>query len=277
MVRSQLPPPRMGEYMYVIAISNEKGGTGKSTTTLNLAAALAERGRRTLLVDLDPSFGLTRMLGVLPEHFELTLLDVLRQHDPRPIREATQQLKDLQNLFLVPGHTRLAELEVALGQVAWERTLKNALSEVESAYDFCLIDCPPGLGFFPTNAYVAANLILIPIQTEFLALTSLDRMSDFLEGFPEDYRPDAYFLLPTMHDSRTRHAREVVDELRKQAPHRLSKHIIPRTVGFSDSTVEGKPFIHHDPDHEGAKAYRGVAEEILSAWQARNEKVSEPA
>ena len=94
--------PLTVEYMYVIAISNEKGGTGKSTTAANVAAALAERGHRTLLVDLDPSFGLTRMLGVLPEHFELTLLDVLRQHDPKPIQAATQQLKDLKNLFLVP-------------------------------------------------------------------------------------------------------------------------------------------------------------------------------
>lgn len=263
--------------MYVIAISNEKGGTGKSTTAVNVAAALAERGHRTLLVDLDPSFGLTRMLGALPEHFECTLLDVLRQHDPKPIQAATQQVKDQPNLFLVPSHTRLAELEARLTQPFWERILSKALEGVNDAYDFAVIDCPPGLGFFPTNAYVAADLILIPIQTEFIALTSLDKMAAFLEGFPEEYRPTAHLLLPTMHDNRTRHAREVIEELRKQSPDGLSQYIIPRTVGFSDSTVEGKPFIHYEPDHDAAKAYRGVAEEILRVWQIPNEDLSEQA
>ena len=262
---------------YVIAISNEKGGTGKSTTALNVAAALAESGHRTLLVDLDPSFGLTRMLGALPEHFECTLLDVLREEDPQPIQAATQQVKDRPNLFLVPGHTQLAIVEARLTRPFWERILRTALADVQGSYDFILIDCPPGLGFFPTNAYVAADLILIPIQTEFIALTSLDKMADFLGAFPEEYQPEAHLLVPTMHDARTRHAREVVEELRKQSPDGLSKHIIPRTVGFSDSTVEGKPFIHYDPKHDAAKAYRGVAEEILSVWRIRNEQALEQA
>ena len=262
---------------YVIAISNEKGGTGKSTTALNVAAAIAERGHRTLLLDLDPSFGLTRMLGVLPEHFEYTLLDVLRTTNAQPLRSAIQEVKAHRNLYLAPSHTQLAELEAGLTKPFWERTLSRALEDVQDAYDFVLIDCPPGLGFFPTNAYVAAELILIPIQTEFIALTSLDKMNDFLESFPEEYRPEAHLLLPTMHDNRTRHAREVIAELRKQSPDGLSQHIIPRTVGFSDSTVEGKPFIHYDPDHDAAKAYRGVAEEIISVWRHRNEKALEQA
>jgi len=262
---------------YVIAVSNEKGGTGKSTTALNVAAALAEQGHRTLLVDLDPSFGLTRMLGALPEHFECTLLDVLREESPQPVTAAVQQVKDHPDLFLVPGHTQLAIIEARLTRPFWERILATALEPAQASYAFIVIDCPPGLGFFPTNAYVAADLILIPIQTEFIALTSLDKMADFLDGFPEEYRPEAHWLVPTMHDGRTRHAREVVEELRKQSPDGLSAHIIPRTVGFSDSTVEGKPFIHHDPAHEGAKAYRGVAEEILNVWRIRNGEASEPA
>ncbi len=140
-----------------------------------------------------------------------------------------------------------------------------------------MIDCPPGLGFFPTNAYVAADLILIPIQTELIALTSLNKMAAFLEGFPEEYRPTAHLPQPTIHDNRTRHAREVIEELRKQSPDGLSRYIIPRTVGFSDSTLEGKPLIHYEPDHDAAKAYRGVAEEILRVWQIPNQGLSEQA
>ena len=262
---------------YVIAVSNEKGGTGKSTTAVNVAAALAERGHRTLLVDFDPSFGLTRMLGSTPESFETTLLDVLREENPITIQAAIQQLKDYKNLFLIPGHTKLALLEARLTQPFWERLLSNALTDVSEAYSFVVIDCPPGLGFFPTNAYVAANLIVIPIQTEFIALTSLDKMGAFLGGFPEDHRPESFHLVPTLYDKRTKHAKEVMTELRNRYPEALSKHIIPRTVGFSDSTVEGKPFIHYDPDHDAAKAYRGVAEEIIEIWQSRNEPPSAQA
>jgi len=259
---------------YVIAISNEKGGTGKSTTAINVAAALAERGHRTLLVDIDPSFGLTRMLGAMPEHFETTLLDVLRQENPQPIETAIHQVKDQRNLFLIPSHTKLAVLEAGLTQPFWEQKLRNALTTVRDAYEFVVIDCPPGLGFFPANAYVAADLIVTPIQTEFIALTSLDKMIAFYEGFPEEYRPEGHLLLPTLYDKRTKHAKEVMDEIRKQFPDGLSKHIIPRTIGFSQSTVEGKPFIHQDPTHDAANAYRGVAEEILQAWQARIAKPS---
>ena len=262
---------------YVIAVSNEKGGTGKSTTAVNVAAALAERGHKTLLVDLDPSFGLTRMLGATPDSFETTLLDVLREDDPLTIQAATHQLKDHPNLFLVPGHTKLAVLEARLRDVSWERTLARALADVKDVYSFIMIDCPPGLGFFPANAYVAADLILIPIQTEFIALTSLSKMIDFYVGFPEEYRPSEHMLLPTLYDKRTKHAQEVMEQLRKDFPQGLSAYVIPRTIGFSQSSVEGKPFIHYAPNHDAAKAYRGVAEEIISVWQTKTENPSAQA
>ncbi len=261
---------------YVIAVSNEKGGTGKSTTALNVAAALAERGHKTLLIDIDPSFGLTRMLGAKPESFETTIRDVLDDENPATIHEAIQELKEYKNLFFVPAHTKLAVLEARF-EPFWERLLANALAPVVETYDFVLIDCPPGLGFFPINAYVAADLIVIPVQTEFIAFTSLDKMGSYLGGIPEDLRPAAFHLVPTLYDKRTKHAKEVVQELQKRFPEALSKHVIPRTVGFSDSSVEGKPFIHYDPHHAAAEAYRGVAEEIIEIWQSKNENPSAQA
>lgn len=256
---------------YVIAVSFEKGGTGKSTTALNVAAAFAELGQRTLLIDLDPSQSLSRMLGATDETFETTLLDVLHpEKGLQPIHVAIQQLKNYPNLDFVPAHTLLTELEILMGEPEWEHRLRLALEPVQDAYKSIILDCPPGLGFFPTNAFIAADLILIPVQTEFIPFTSLHKMGSYLLTFPEEYRPESFHLIGTMYDKRTRQAREVVEELQKTYPVAFSKHLIPRTVGFSESNASGEPFIHFNSDHAGARAYRGVAEEIISIWENRN-------
>jgi len=259
--------------MYVIAISNEKGGTGKSTTALNVASALAERGHRTLLVDLDPSYGLTRMLGADAADFEVTVREVLRADHDATVRQATQGAKHVSsNLFFVPGHPDLAVIEtMRRGEIRWPWIVKEALDEVAEAYEFAVLDCPPGVAFFPINAYVAADLLLIPIQSEYIALTSLPKIGEVLAEIPADARPGTYLVLPTMYDGRTKHAQEFMNMLKEQHPENLSKHIIKRTVGISDSSIAGKPFIHYDHDHEASCAYRGVAEEIIHEWQGREQ------
>lgn len=253
--------------MYVIAISNEKGGVGKSTTALNIASAIAERGNRTLLIDFDPSFGLTTMLGKSALDFELSIRDVLDTTTPTTIREATQEAKHISsNLFFVPGHGDLSIIEqLRRGEIQWPYVLKKELDQVADAYDFAVIDCPPNVAFFPVNAYVAADFLLIPIQTEWIALTSLPKIGDVLAQIPEEDRPGGMLILPTMYDQRTKHAQEFIEELKKTHPDNVSNHQIKRTTGFADSTIIGKPFIQYAPEHEAAKAYRAVAEEIIKA------------
>lgn len=245
----------------IIAVANHKGGVGKTTTVLNLGAALAERGRAVLLVDLDPQEALTTSLGVPTPPDDKSLADVLLRRVP-----LAEILVATNSLNLAPAGANLAETEALLyGEMDRERALRAALAGVARRFDFVLIDCPPSLAILTLNALFAANEVLIPVQTEFLALRRLAATLRTVQRVREriNSRLTVLGILPTLHDARTVLARDVHAQLVTA----LSKDYrifppIPRTVRFAEAPIAGRPIFETAGDVEGARAYRKLAEEI---------------
>ena len=256
----------------VIAIANQKGGVGKSTTAINLGAALAEAGQRTLLIDLDPQANATSGLGI----------------DKRDVRQSAYEamigLAELDSairvtpwhdLALVASAIRLAGAEIELvGLMAREQRLRRILEPVRDNYDLILIDCSPSLGLLTVNALTAADGILIPIQCEYLALEALGQLTSTIELIRDNLNPHLmiFGIVMTMFDARTNLSQQVVEQVREHFPAQLLRTVVPRSVRLSEAPSYGQPIIAYDSSSRGAVAYRKLATEVIERLAVSRER-----
>lgn len=250
--------------MTIFAVANQKGGVGKTTTTISLGAALASKGKRVLVVDLDPQGNATTGLGVDGRQFERSVYDVLLNDVPMvDIVEPT----GFNNLFVAPATLDLAGVEQELAAViSRELRLKKALVSVEGEFDYIFIDCPPSLGLITINAFAAATDILVPVQTEFYALEGLTQLQRIVDLVQKNLNPMLRItkVVLTMYDSRNTLSTDVAAEVRRHFPDELCKAVIPRTVRLAEAPSFGQPITEYDPESKGAKAYFALAEEIMN-------------
>jgi chromosome partitioning protein len=253
----------------VIALCNQKGGVGKTTTTVNLGAALAEYGRRVLLVDFDPQGAASVAVGVNPYELKHSVYDMLMARDPDPHDAIVET--PVERLDLMPANIDLSAAEVQLvNEVAREHALSRALRPVMGDYDVILIDCQPSLGLLTVNALTAAHGVLIPLECEFFALRGVALLKETIEKVSDRLNPRLKVdgILATMYDSRTLHAREVVARVYEAFGDVLLQTVIARTVKFPDATVAAEPITTYAPNHSGAESYRQLARELVARGDA---------
>ena len=248
----------------IIGIINQKGGVGKSTTAINLGAALGEQNTQVLLVDLDPQGNTTSGLGVEKSQVKHCIYDVLL--NDVPIEEVI--IPDVSpGLDLVPATINLAGAEVELvSEIARESRLKDALGGLRGKYDYIFIDCPPSLGLLTVNALVGSDKLIIPIQCEFYALEGVTKLLDSMKRVKSRLNPalDIYGVLLTMYDARTTLSKEVVEEVRRFFGNKVFDTLIPRAVKMSEAPSYGQPITQYDPNGRGAKAYTSLAKEVIA-------------
>jgi chromosome partitioning protein len=253
----------------VIAIANQKGGVGKTTTAVNLGAALAEADFRVLVVDLDPQGNATTGLGVNPRDVQYSIYDVIMNDTPAVDAVEPTSLK---NLFVIPATLDLAGAEIELVPAfSREQKLKRALDAIRDDYDLLLIDCPPSLGLLTVNGLAAADDVIVPIQCEYYALEGLGQLLRNVASVRNVLNPtlDVRGIVLTMHDTRTRLADQVETEVREHFGTRVYKTVVPRTVRLAEAPSFGQPIIVFDPTSKGAKAYRKLAKEVSSGATRR--------
>ncbi len=254
----------------VLAICNQKGGVGKTTTTINLGAALAETGRRVLLVDVDPQGALSVGLGINSNTLDVTLHDLLLGTGGTPASEVVVKTR-VPGLDLLPSNIDLSAAEVLLvGEVGREHALARALRPLVPEYDVVLIDCQPSLGLLTVNALSAADGVLIPLECEYFALRGVALLLQTIEKVADRLNPrlELVGILATMHDGRTLHGREVLDRVLEAFPDKLFHTVISRTIRFPETTAAGEPITSYASTSAGAGAYRAVARELLARWPA---------
>jgi chromosome partitioning protein len=245
----------------VYAVANQKGGVGKTTTAVNLAACVAEAGYPTLLVDLDPQCNATVALGLGRGHERNTYTCLLGGSSLADAAVSTP----VPNLLVVPSAPDLAGATVELPRmVGSERRLSEALAPARDRFEYVILDCPPSLGPLSVNALVAADRVIVPVQAEYLALEGLAQFLDTLSLIQRELNPDLQIagMLLTMHDGRTRLAQDVEQELRRHFPALVMRTVIPRNVRIGEAPSYGRPVIHHDPHCVGSDAYFEMAKEV---------------
>jgi chromosome partitioning protein len=253
----------------VIALCNQKGGVGKTTTTINMGAALAEYGRKVLIVDFDPQGAASVGLGVSPHELDRTVYNLLMERDADI--HALIHHTATPNLDLLPANIDLSAAEVQLvGEVARETVLARALRPVMDEYDVVLIDCQPSLGLLAVNALTAAHGVLIPLECEFFALRGVALLVETIDKIRDRLNPRLELdgIVATMYDPRTLHAREVVARVHEAFGDALMHTVISRTVKFPDATVAAEPITTYAPTHSGAAAYRQLARELVARGDA---------
>jgi chromosome partitioning protein len=244
----------------VIAFTNQKGGVAKTTTTLNLAAAFVEGGRRTLCVDLDPQANLTMSQGIDPDSLEMSMYDVLVHR--ASIREVIRR----REVDVACASIDLAGAEIAMStMIGRERSLEKALAPVKEDYDFVFIDTPPSLGLLTINALTAADKVIVPVQCEYLSMRGLVQLQNTLSMIRENLNPDVEIegILPTLVDNRTVHAKEAIEILEENFGDRVFATRIRKTIRFAEAPVKGTSVLKYDPDGVAAESYRELAKEVL--------------
>jgi chromosome partitioning protein len=251
----------------VVSMTNQKGGVGKTTTTINLGASLAEYGRKVLLVDFDPQGSLSVGLGLNPHDMELTIYNLLMQRDVGI--EDVVVPTGVEGMDLLPSNIDLSAAEVQLvHEVAREQTLQRVLAPAIDKYDVILIDCQPSLGLLTVNALTASDGVIVPLECEYFALRGVALLKTTIDKVRERLNPKLEIdgVLGTMFDGRTLHGREVMERLVQAWGDRVFHTVIRRTVKFSDSTVAGEPITSYASTSAGAEAYRQLAKEVLARW-----------
>lgn len=253
----------------VIAMCNQKGGVGKTTTTINLGAALAEYGRRVLIVDFDPQGAASAGLGVNANDLERTIYNELMS--ARPDVSRIIEHSSTEGLDLVPANIDLSAAEVQLvGEVAREQALTRALRPVINDYDVIMVDCQPSLGLLTVNALTAAHGVIIPLEAEFFALRGVALLIETIEKVTDRLNPRLQIdgILATMVDKRTLHSKEVLERVHQAFGEKMFDTIISRTVKFPDASVAATPITQFAPNHPGAEAYRRLARELIARGDA---------
>jgi chromosome partitioning protein len=253
----------------VMAVANQKGGVGKTTTAVNLGACLADIGYRVLVVDLDPQGNASTGLGINIRDLQGSMYDVIL-HD-LPIEDCVEATS-VRNLFCAPSSLDLAGAEIELVPAfSRELRLKRALSEVHDDYDFVLIDCPPSLGLLTVNGLAAATEVVVPIQCEYYALEGLGQLLRNVSLVKKNLNPilDVSAIILVMYDARTKLADQVVREVREHFGNKVCKNVVPRTVRLSEAPSFGQPIISFDPSSRGAIAYRELAKEVSGGTPKR--------
>lgn len=260
-------PPLLDQHgpARVISMVNQKGGVGKTTSTVSLGAALAGFGRRVLLVDFDPQGALSVALGLNPNDADLSVYNVLT--DPQCHIGDVIISTDVPDLDLLPSNIDLSAAELQLvSEVGREYALGRALAPIIDEYDIVLIDCQPSLGLLTLNALTASSGVIIPMECEYFALRGVALLQDTINKVTARLNPDLEIIgvLGTMYDPRTLHSREVLDTVRKAFGDRVFETVINRTVKFPDAAVAGEPITQFAPSSDGAKAYKQLAKEVLA-------------
>lgn len=249
--------------MKVIAIANQKGGVGKTTTSVNLSACLADLGKKVLLVDLDPQGNSTSGFGFDKTKIKQSIYDVLV--NDAPIEGVILQTK-IENLCLLPATIQLAGAEIELVSIMSRETkLKRVLDKIKYSYDYIIIDCPPSLGLLTINSLTAANSVLVPIQCEFYALEGLSQLMNTITLVQKNLNPALSLegVVLTMFDARTNLSIQVVDEVKNHFRHKVYQTIIPRNVRLSEAPSHGQPITRYDPKSKGAEVYIDLAKEVI--------------
>lgn len=251
----------------VVSMCNQKGGVGKTTTTINLGASLAEYGRKVLLVDFDPQGSLSVGLGLNPHEMELTVYNLLM--DRETTLDEVVVSTGVPGMDLLPSNIDLSAAEVQLvHEVAREQTLQRVLAPALEQYDVILIDCQPSLGLLTVNALTASDGVIVPLECEYFALRGVALLKTTIDKVRERLNPKLSIdgVLGTMYDGRTLHSREVMERLVQAWGDTVFHTVIRRTVKFSDSTVAGEPITTYASSSSGAEAYRDLAKEVLARW-----------
>lgn len=248
----------------ILAMCNQKGGVGKTTSTINLGACLAEQGRKVLLVDLDPQGALSAGLGIRQDELDLTVYNLLVDTDAT-IEETILSTR-VPGLDLVPANIDLSAAEIQLvNEVGREQTLARALRPVRREYDYIVLDCQPSLGLLTVNALTCAQGVIIPMECEFFSLRGLALLTDTVEKVRDrlNFDLDVLGILVTMFDRRTTHSREVMERLVDVFGEKVFDTVITRTVRFPETSVAGEPIITWAPKSQGAEQYRNLAKEVI--------------
>ncbi len=251
--------------MRTIAVSNQKGGVGKTTTAVNLAACLGACEKRTLLIDMDPQCNSTTGIGISKETVECSIHDVLTSSNIT-INDAVQSVDHIKFLDIVPASVNLAGIEIELvNEMAREQKLKQALSQLEGEYDYVIIDSPPSLGLITVNIMTATDTVLIPIQCEYYALEGLAELLNTIRLVQKNLNKDLGIegVLLTMYDSRLNLSRQVVEDVRSYFSGKVFDTMIPRNVKLSEAPSFGKPIINYDIMSTGSVGYMNLAKEII--------------
>ena len=258
------PTPGRAHHATIISMCNQKGGVGKTTTTINLGAALAELGYKVLLVDFDPQGSLSVGLGVNPHTLDTSIYNLLlsRDHTADDVIRASS----VQGLDILPSNIDLSAAEVQLvSEVAREQTLIRVLKPLRTSYDYILIDCAPSLGLLTINALTASDYVVMPLECEFFALRGIALLTDTISKVQDRLNPDLEVLgiLGTMYDARTLHSREVLERVVQAFGDDVFHTVIRRTIKFPETTVAGEPITSYASSSPGAEAYRQLAREVL--------------
>lgn len=248
----------------IVSFSNQKGGVGKTTTCVNMAAYIAAEGKKVLLVDMDPQGNATTGLGFSKSSLEVSVYNVLIDDE----KASDNIMKtEVPNLDLMPSNIDLAGAEVELVyKKSREKVLKNALAEVRARYDYVMIDCPPSLGLLTINALACADSVIIPIQSEYYALEGLSQLMNSISLVKKQLNPalEVDGVVLTMFDSRSLISKQIAEEIKKFFTKRLFEIVVPRNVRLVEASSYGKPIMMHDPKCTGARAYRALSLEYLN-------------